>query len=84
MPMIRIVLQNWNSSIINTLQDNSLTIHYNICLDEDYKIPLKRHSLGIMFLFAALWCQFPNEMRRCAESAVVVLWPLITHTCRCI
>ena len=37
--------------MIDRLRDNHLTIYHKICLTEEYKIPQKMLSAGIIYLF---------------------------------
>lgn len=55
LPVILIESRYRDSMINNTLQDNHLTIHHNVCVSKEYKIPLKGQSQEFLYSFTTLW-----------------------------
>ena len=49
---------------------------YNYCVTEEEKIPLKRLTAGMIYLFTALWCQFHRIWQWFKRNQMKVFeWP---------
>ena len=67
LPIITTVARYSDAAIIDSLEDNHLMIHHDICLtDEEYHYTTKKRyptkkSAQIMYLFTALWSEVGNK-----------------------
>lgn len=59
--------------MIDILHDNHMTICLNICLTEEYTMPLKSSSPRLMYLLSAILCQLQIvlEQTETVKSLVV-------------